>query len=73
MMQQGLDLAVKPHIVISTPGRLADHIQSCDTFSLKKIRFLVSTPFEIIKFGLIFDLKSQVKSGQTVRSSWSLP
>lgn len=41
MMQQGLDLAVKPHIVISTPGRLADHIDSCDTFSLRKIRFLV--------------------------------
>ncbi|XP_060559247.1 probable ATP-dependent RNA helicase DDX49 [Ruditapes philippinarum] len=41
MMQQGLDLAVKPHIVISTPGRLADHLESCDTFSLKKIKFLV--------------------------------
>ncbi|XP_063433312.1 probable ATP-dependent RNA helicase DDX49 [Mytilus trossulus] len=41
MMKQGIDLSVKPHIVISTPGRLADHLQSCDTFSLKKIKFLV--------------------------------
>lgn len=41
MMQQGLDLQVKPHIVISTPGRLADHLDSCDTFSLKRIKFLV--------------------------------
>ncbi|XP_048736613.2 probable ATP-dependent RNA helicase DDX49 [Ostrea edulis] len=41
MMQQGIDLQVKPHIVISTPGRLADHLQSCDTFSLRKIKFLV--------------------------------
>lgn len=41
MMKQGLDLSVKPHIVISTPGRLADHLKSCDTFSLKKIKFLV--------------------------------
>ncbi|KAL3866580.1 hypothetical protein ACJMK2_043868 [Sinanodonta woodiana] len=41
MMQQGLNLSVKPHIVISTPGRLADHLDSCDTFSLSKIRFLV--------------------------------
>ncbi|KAK3097779.1 hypothetical protein FSP39_013126 [Pinctada imbricata] len=41
MMKQGLDLNVKPHIVISTPGRLADHLSSCDTFSLKKIKFLV--------------------------------
>ena len=41
-MKQGIDLSVKPHIVISTPGRLADHLQSCDTFSLKKIKFLVN-------------------------------
>nr|KAG5688743.1 hypothetical protein BaRGS_002067 [Batillaria attramentaria] len=41
MMRQGQDLAVKPHVVISTPGRLADHIESCDTFSLARIKFLV--------------------------------
>ncbi|XP_076444302.1 putative ATP-dependent RNA helicase DDX49 [Babylonia areolata] len=41
MMKQGQDLAVKPHIIISTPGRLADHIDSCDTFSLKRVQFLV--------------------------------
>ncbi|KAK7115760.1 probable ATP-dependent RNA helicase DDX49 [Littorina saxatilis] len=41
MMKQGQDLSVKPHIVISTPGRLADHIDSCDTFSLARIKFLV--------------------------------
>ncbi|KAK6178813.1 hypothetical protein SNE40_011313 [Patella caerulea] len=41
MNQQGIDLAVKPHIVISTPGRLASHIENCDTFSLKKIKFLI--------------------------------
>ncbi|XP_069676840.1 probable ATP-dependent RNA helicase DDX49 isoform X1 [Periplaneta americana] len=41
MMLQGQDLAKKPHIVIATPGRLADHLESCNTFSLKKIKFLV--------------------------------
>lgn len=41
MMKQGQVLAVKPHIVISTPGRLADHIDSCDTFSLSRVKFLV--------------------------------
>lgn len=41
MVRQGQDLTVKPHIVVSTPGRLADHYESCDTFSLKKIKFLV--------------------------------
>ena len=41
MVMQGKELAKKPHIVIATPGRLADHLESCDTFSLKKIKYLV--------------------------------
>lgn len=41
MVTQGQELAKKPHIVVATPGRLADHIQSCDTFSLARIRYLV--------------------------------
>lgn len=41
MMVQGLELSKKPHIVVATPGRLVDHFDSCDTFSLKKIKFLV--------------------------------
>lgn len=52
MMQQGLDLSRKPHIVISTPGRLADHIDSGTDFSLKRIKFLVS--FYIYKLIKIF-------------------
>ena len=41
MVEQGLALSKNPHVVIATPGRLADHISSCDTFSLTKIKFLV--------------------------------
>ncbi|XP_064390499.1 probable ATP-dependent RNA helicase DDX49 [Halichondria panicea] len=41
MMKQGLSLAKKPHIVIATPGRLADHLANTDTVSLKRIKFLV--------------------------------
>lgn len=41
MMVQGLELSKRPHIVVATPGRLADHIESCNTFSLEKIKFLV--------------------------------
>ena len=41
MMKQSLILAEKPHVVIATPGRLADHLKSTDTFDLKKIKFLV--------------------------------
>ena len=38
---QGQELSKRPHIVIATPGRLADHLESCDTFTLKKIKYLV--------------------------------
>lgn len=41
MVMQGLELSKQPHIVVATPGRLADHLDSCDTFSLQKIKFLV--------------------------------
>ncbi|PFX34929.1 putative ATP-dependent RNA helicase DDX49 [Stylophora pistillata] len=41
MMKQSLILAEKPHVIIATPGRLADHLKSTDTFDLKKIKFLV--------------------------------
>lgn len=41
MVEQGLELAKKPHVVVATPGRLADHIESCPEFSLPRVRFLV--------------------------------
>lgn len=44
MRTQALELARRPHIVIATPGRLADHIQSSgeDTFrGLRKCKFVV--------------------------------
>ena len=40
-MKQSLSLSKKPHVVIATPGRLADLLRSSDTFSLEKIKFLV--------------------------------
>ncbi|KAL1023232.1 hypothetical protein UPYG_G00038030 [Umbra pygmaea] len=41
MIKQALELSKKPHIVIATPGRLADHIRSSNTFSIQKIQFLI--------------------------------
>lgn len=44
MRQQAIELAQRPHIVIATPGRLADHIKSSgeDTIAgLKRTRFVV--------------------------------
>ncbi|XP_069042326.1 probable ATP-dependent RNA helicase DDX49 [Lepisosteus oculatus] len=41
MVAQALELSKKPHVVVATPGRLADHIRSSNTFSMNKIRFLI--------------------------------
>ena len=41
MMTQSLALAKHPHVVIATPGRCADHLNSTDTFKLHKIKYLV--------------------------------
>lgn len=41
MTNQGLKLTEQPHIVVTTPGRLADHLESCKTFNFKRLRFLV--------------------------------
>ncbi|XP_050303715.1 probable ATP-dependent RNA helicase DDX49 [Anthonomus grandis grandis] len=41
MVEQGIQLSKNPHIVVATPGRLADHLQSCKTFTLSRIKFLV--------------------------------
>ncbi|XP_039748371.1 probable ATP-dependent RNA helicase Dbp45A [Pararge aegeria] len=40
-LEESLKLAKRPHIVVAMPGRLADHITGCNTFSLKKIKYLV--------------------------------
>lgn len=38
---EGQSLSKRPHIVVAMPGRLSDHLTGCDTFSLKKIKYLV--------------------------------
>jgi len=43
MVSQAMELSNQPHVVVATPGRLADHIRSSDTFSMSKIQFLVSS------------------------------
>ncbi|XP_050355560.1 probable ATP-dependent RNA helicase Dbp45A [Nymphalis io] len=40
-LEESLKLSKRPHIVVAMPGRLADHVSGCDTFSLKKIKYLV--------------------------------
>jgi len=40
-IRQSQDLDRRPHVVVATPGRLADHIENNSTFSLSKLKFLV--------------------------------
>lgn len=41
MVSQAIELTNQPHVVVATPGRLADHIRSSNTFSMRKIQFLI--------------------------------
>ncbi|PWA21177.1 hypothetical protein CCH79_00009371 [Gambusia affinis] len=41
MVNQALALSNQPHVVVATPGRLADHIRSSNTFNMSKIKFLI--------------------------------
>jgi len=53
MMIQNSSLNESPHVVIATPGRLADHIESGTEFYLNKIKFLVGKR-NIIGKNLVF-------------------
>ncbi len=43
MVTQSIALAKKPHIIVATPGRLKDHLENTKGFSLRGLRFLVSS------------------------------
>ncbi|XP_022157139.1 DEAD-box ATP-dependent RNA helicase 10-like [Momordica charantia] len=41
MVQQAINLAKRPHIVVGTPGRLVDHLTNTKGFSLRILKYLV--------------------------------
>jgi len=47
-MKQAIALAKKPHIVVTTPGRMGHHITKTRGFSLRSIRYLVLDEGEYI-------------------------
>lgn len=40
-MKQVLEIAKKPHILVTTPGRILDHLQKTKGFHLNNLKFLV--------------------------------
>ncbi|XP_022922305.1 DEAD-box ATP-dependent RNA helicase 10-like [Cucurbita moschata] len=41
MVQQAINLAKRPHIIVGTPGRLVDHLTNTKGFSLRTLKYLV--------------------------------
>lgn len=41
MVTQGSEINSQPHIMVATPGRLADHLKSGCDFSFKRTKILV--------------------------------
>jgi ATP-dependent RNA helicase DDX47/RRP3 len=41
MVAQSIALSKKPHIIVATPGRLLDHLETTKGFSLRQLKFLV--------------------------------
>jgi ATP-dependent RNA helicase DDX47/RRP3 len=41
MVPQAIALGKKPHIIVATPGRLLDHLESTKGFSLRSLKYLV--------------------------------
>lgn len=63
MMTQALELAARPHVVVGTPGRLADHLRSSGTCSVvAKARFLVIDEADrLLELGFAKDVSFVVK------------
>jgi ATP-dependent RNA helicase DDX47/RRP3 len=41
MVSQAIALAKNPHVIIGTPGRVADHLANTKGFHFKKLKFLI--------------------------------
>eukprot|EP00033_Pygsuia_biforma_P000627 GCRY01000740.1.p1 GENE.GCRY01000740.1~~GCRY01000740.1.p1 ORF type:complete len:442 (+),score=122.71 GCRY01000740.1:109-1434(+) len=41
MVTQAIALSKKPHIIVSTPGRLVDHVKNTKGFNLRSVKYLV--------------------------------
>jgi len=49
-MTQAIALSKKPHIVVASPGRLLDHLESTKGFNLRTMKYLVCSPSPLSDF-----------------------
>jgi ATP-dependent RNA helicase DDX47/RRP3 len=42
-MVQAIALAKKPHIVVASPGKLLEHLENTKGFSLRNLKYLVTS------------------------------
>src|ERR1700761_225635 len=69
MVAQSIALSKKPHIVVASPGRLLDHLESTKGFSLRNLKYLVMDEADRLldlDFGPVLDkiLKILPKEGR---------
>lgn len=63
MVEQAKELMRKPHVIVATPGRLMDHLETTRGFSLKSLRYLVMDEADRLlelEFGPVLDKILQV-------------
>ena len=49
MMAQAIALSKKPHVVVASPGRLMDHLESTKGFNLRTLKYLVPAHFHVLR------------------------
>ncbi|GMM27499.1 RNA-dependent ATPase [Martiniozyma asiatica (nom. inval.)] len=58
MVQQAKELMRKPHVIVATPGRLMDHLETTRGFSLRSLQFLIMDEADRLlelEFGPVLD------------------
>jgi ATP-dependent RNA helicase DDX49/DBP8 len=70
IIEQGLKLSTRPHIIVATPGRMRHHLQSADPPRLDKAKFLVLDEADrLLTHGFSSELEVLVSSMSSKRQT----